>query len=60
MSAFCPRQAPFAGSFRQQRGEVLARLRVGPTPVALLDEQALRSLVTDGLAVVDGPTARLP
>jgi len=54
------RQAPFEGSFRQRRGEVLARLRVGPTPVALLDARALRSLVTDGLAAVDGNVARLP
>jgi A/G-specific adenine glycosylase len=54
------RQAPFEGSFRQRRGEVLARLRAGPTPVALLDARALRSLVTDGLAAVDGDTAHLP
>jgi A/G-specific adenine glycosylase len=54
------RQAPFEGSFRQQRGVVLARLRGGPTPVALLDATALRSLVADGLATVDGDLARLP
>ncbi len=54
------RQAPFEGSFRQSRGVVLARLRGGPTPVALLDAKALRSLVADGLAAVDGDTARLP
>ena len=54
------RQAPFEGSFRQSRGVVLARLRGGPTPVALLDEKALRSLVADGLAHVDGDVARLP
>jgi hypothetical protein len=39
---------------------VLARLRVGPTPFALLDRDALDSLRRDGLAVVDGTTARLP
>jgi A/G-specific adenine glycosylase len=55
-----PRQARFEGSFRQRRGEVLARLRAGPTPVALLDARALRSLVADGLAAVDGATAHLP
>ena len=54
------RQAPFEGSFRQSRGIVLARLRNGPTPTALLDAKALKSLVADGLAHVDGDTARLP
>jgi len=54
------RQSPFEGSFRQQRGVVLARLRGGPTPVALLDATALRSLVADGLATVDGDLAHLP
>jgi A/G-specific adenine glycosylase len=51
---------PYEGSFRQRRGTVLARLRAGPTPAALLDADALASLRRDGLAVVDGPTARLP
>jgi A/G-specific adenine glycosylase len=55
-----PRQAPFEGSFRQRRGAVLARLRAGPTPVALLDARALRSLIDDGLAARDGDVARLP
>jgi A/G-specific adenine glycosylase len=54
------RQAPFEGSFRQRRGLVLASLRRGPAAAADLDPDALASLVTDGLAVVDGPTARLP
>jgi len=54
------RQAPFAGSFRQRRGRVLAALRLAPTPVAELDADALASLVTDGLAEVHGPTAALP
>jgi A/G-specific adenine glycosylase len=54
------RQAPFEGSFRQQRGAVLARLRAGPTPTALLDARALKSLVADGLATIDGDIARLP
>jgi A/G-specific adenine glycosylase len=53
-------QAPFEGSFRQRRGMVLARLRGGPTPIALLDAKALRSLVADGLAALEGETARLP
>jgi A/G-specific adenine glycosylase len=53
-------QPAFEGSFRQRRGIVLARLRSGPTPAALLDATALRSLVADGLARLDGETARLP
>jgi A/G-specific adenine glycosylase len=52
--------APYEGSFRQRRGAVLARLRDGPTPAALLDAAALTSLRRDGLAVLDGATARLP
>jgi A/G-specific adenine glycosylase len=58
------RQAPFAGSFRQRRGRVMAVLREAPSPVAALDAEALASLVTDGLAMVVGTgssrTARLP
>jgi A/G-specific adenine glycosylase len=54
------RPAAFAGSFRQRRGAVLATLRSAPAPAGALDTDALASLVADGLAVVDGPTARLP
>jgi A/G-specific adenine glycosylase len=53
-------QAPFAGSFRERRGQVLQRLRVGAAPVSELDASALASLAADGLAVVDGVHARLP
>ena len=55
------RQAAFAGSFRQRRGRVMARLRSEPS-VALgqLDAEALTSLVADGLAVVVDGTAALP
>jgi A/G-specific adenine glycosylase len=53
-------QAPYEGSFRQRRGRVLAELRTGPAPARALDPDALASLVADGLAAVDGPTARLP
>lgn len=45
------RQAPFAGSFRERRGKVMAALRIGPTPVDTLDRDALASLLKDGLAV---------
>jgi A/G-specific adenine glycosylase len=54
------RQAPFAGSFRQRRGTVMARLRAGSAPVAELDAAALMSLVDDGLATVARGRARLP
>jgi A/G-specific adenine glycosylase len=54
------RQPPFAGSFRQRRGEVMARLRAGPAPVRDLDPEALASLVDDGLAVVVRGRASLP
>ncbi len=54
------RQAPFAGSFRQRRGRVMARLREGGAPAGDLDAEALASLVADGLAVVVRGRARLP
>jgi A/G-specific adenine glycosylase len=54
------RQSPFVGSFRQRRGRVLGRLREGPVSARELDGDALRSLLSDGLAVVDGDLARLP
>jgi A/G-specific adenine glycosylase len=55
-----PRQSRFEGSFRQRRGRVMAAIRKGPTAATALDADALESLVADGLAVVDGPTATLP
>ena len=54
------RQAPFAGSFRQRRGEVMARLRAGSVAARDLDADALASLVADGLAVVARGRASLP
>ncbi len=55
------RQPRFEGSFRQRRGRVMARLRAGdPVPRRSLDAEALASLVADGLAAVEGATARLP
>jgi A/G-specific adenine glycosylase len=53
------RQGRFAGSLRQRRGMVLDRLRRGPAPVGELDNEALASLVGDGLVCVDGTTAAL-
>ncbi|MGZ6976321.1 MAG: A/G-specific adenine glycosylase, partial [Acidimicrobiia bacterium] len=55
------RQPAFAGSFRQRRGQVMARLRDHENvAVDELDGEALASLVTDGLAVVHGTRAALP
>jgi A/G-specific adenine glycosylase len=57
------RQPAFAGSFRQRRGIVMARLRSEPAvAVTELDAEALASLVADGLAAVDdrAGTAQLP
>jgi A/G-specific adenine glycosylase len=54
------RQSRFEGSFRQRRGRVLGALRSGAQSAAELDADALASLVTDRLAVVDGSFARLP
>ena len=54
------RQKRYEGSFRQRRGVVLAALREGPQPVAGLDNDALKGLVADGLAMVLGPVAQLP
>jgi A/G-specific adenine glycosylase len=54
-------QGRFVGSFRQRRGHVMAALRASEAVDARsLDRDALTSLVADGLAVVDGATARLP
>jgi A/G-specific adenine glycosylase len=54
------RQARFEGSFRQRRGQVMARLREGPVPVGELDAEALAALEADGLARVSRGRARLP
>jgi A/G-specific adenine glycosylase len=54
------RQGRFEGSFRQRRGVVLARLRVGATKTSELDGEALASLLDDGLAEVTRGKAHLP
>lgn len=55
------RQAAFAGSFRQRRGQVMARLRSeARVSTDELDGEALASLVADGLAVVHRRAASLP
>jgi A/G-specific adenine glycosylase len=54
------RATRYDGSFRQRRGAVLRRLRAGATAATALDQEALSSLTTDGLAVVEGGMAHLP
>ena len=54
------RQAAYAGSFRERRGQVLAQLRTGAALTADLDGEALASLLTDGLAEVTRGRAHLP
>jgi A/G-specific adenine glycosylase len=54
------RQGRFAGSFRQRRGIVMARLRVGSVPTAEIDGEVLASLLDDGLAEVTRGRAHLP
>ncbi|HEV7523340.1 MAG TPA: A/G-specific adenine glycosylase [Acidimicrobiia bacterium] len=54
------RQSRFEGSFRQRRGNVMARLRVGPVAAAELDGEVLASLLDDGLAEVTRGRAHLP
>jgi len=54
------RQGRFAGSFRQRRGQAMARLREGPVAAADLDGEVLASLLDDGLAEVTRGRAHLP
>ena len=55
------RQGRFAGSFRERRGIVMARLRAeGSVRTIELDGEALASLLDDGLAEVTRGRARLP
>ena len=53
-------QGTFAGSFRQRRGHVMAKLREGAVPASEVDADALASLIEDGLAEVSDGTAHLP
>jgi A/G-specific adenine glycosylase len=54
------RQGRFEGSFRQRRGQVMARLREGSVHTRELDGEALASLLDDGLAEVTRGRAHLP
>jgi len=54
------RQGRFAGSFRQRRGLVLARVRAGSVGTEELDGEALASLLDDGLVEITRGRAHLP
>jgi A/G-specific adenine glycosylase len=54
------RQGRYEGSFRQRRGDVMARLRQGSVPAIDVDGQVLASLLDDGLAEVTRGRAHLP
>ena len=55
------RQKPYAGSLRQRRGALLARvLADGGVRRADSDDAAAAGLILDGLIVEDGPWLRPP
>jgi A/G-specific adenine glycosylase len=54
------RQSRFEGSFRQRRAAALRLVAAAPRPEDELDGEAVRSLVRDGLVVVDGGRVSLP
>lgn len=54
------RQAPYAGSDRQRRGDVLRALHVGSQPAAALPANIVDGLVADRLVVRHGDDVRLP
>lgn len=55
------RQAPYEGSLRQARGQLLGALTVGPRPAADYDAAVVDSLRSDGLVVdLPGGTLGLP
>jgi A/G-specific adenine glycosylase len=54
------RQSPFEGSFRQRRARVLAAVVQEPVPLATLDADAVASLASDGLVVLEGDVVALP
>jgi A/G-specific adenine glycosylase len=54
------RQGRYEGSFRQRRGDVMARLRNGSVAAGDVDGEVLASLLDDGLAEVTRGRAHLP
>ena len=53
-------QAPYEGSDRQKRGQVLADLLAGMQPAASFDARIVEGLVDDGLVERLGDQIRLP
>ena len=53
------KQGPFEGSFRQRRARLLRLVAGAPQP-ADLDPEAARSLLADGLVVLDDDLVKLP
>ncbi len=54
------KQGPFEGSFRQRRATTLRIVADAPRDLAMLDDDAVRSLERDGLVVVENGTVALP
>ena len=54
------RQAPYEGSDRQARGQVLAALQAGEGRLADFDPRIIAGLAADGLVSIEGPSVRLP
>lgn len=54
------RQAPYEGSDRQRRGEVLRLLGGGPSPAVQFDERIIAGLERDGLVERTGELLHLP
>jgi A/G-specific adenine glycosylase len=54
------RQGPFEGSFRQRRAAALRLVAEAPHPLGALDDEAVRSLLHDGLVVVEDGLVDLP
>ena len=54
------RVAPYSGSLREQRGNLLQQLRSGPLQLSECDPTALTSLLGEGLVIQEGSTIQLP
>ena len=54
------RQSPFEGSFRQRRAALLTLVAEAPRHAAVLDAEAVESLLRDGLVEREGELVRLP
>jgi A/G-specific adenine glycosylase len=54
------RQSRFEGSFRQRRARTLRLVAAGERPLREVDQEAVQSLVRDGLVQVEGNVVGLP